>query len=233
MLHLIAVDEIQHKEGPDAPAVRDALLAQDSNVALIRRAIADSGLGPRTLLIVTGDHGFTEIRANLNPLAALRDGGFLTVEDGKVASWRANVRSSGGSAAVYVKDPADVAAVRELLLGHAVHEGRRLFDLLDRPQLDALGYNPDAAFAIEPADGWAVAGALAPRMIEGSRPTVKGNHGQRPERPGLSTGFVAVGPSIPPGTVIDRMSLLDIAPTIARALGLDLPGVEGRELLTK
>jgi predicted AlkP superfamily pyrophosphatase or phosphodiesterase len=137
------------------------------------------------------------------------------------------VRSSGGSAAIYVKDPADVAAVRELLLGQSTHEGRRLFELLERPALDALGYNPDAAFAIEPAEGWAVAGALAARMIEGSRPTVTGNHGQLPDRPGLSTGFLAVGPGVAAGTVIERMSLLDVAPTIARILGLEMKGVDG------
>ena len=86
--------------------------------------------------------------------------------------------------------------------------------------------------AIEPAPGWAIVGSLAPRTIMGSKPTVKGNHGQRPERPGLSTGFVAVGPGIAPGTRIERMSLVDIAPTIARALKLDLPGAEG-QVITK
>ena len=233
MLHLLNVDEVQHKEGPGSDAAREALKAQDANLAHLRRAIAESGLGAKTLLIVTGDHGFTTIEANLNPMAALRDAGFLTVEDGKVTSWRANLRSSGGSAAVYVKDPADVPAVRKALLAESVHEGKTLFELLDRPALDLLGYNPDAAFAIEPAPGWAIVGSLAPRTIMGSKPTVKGNHGQLPTRPGLSTGFLMAGPGVPAGTLIEKMSLVDVAPTVAKALGLEMPGAEGRQLITK
>ena len=79
------------------------------------------------------------------------------------------------------------------------------------------------AYALEPAEGFAVTERLGL-----STPTVKGNHGQLPTRPGLQTGFIAEGAGIRPGAVIPRMKLVDIAPAVAELLQLDLPGTEGR-----
>ena len=102
-------------------------------------------------------------------------------------------------------------------------DGEAAYRVLGRPELDALGYNPDAAYALEPAEGFAVTERLGL-----STPTVKGNHGQLPTRPGLQTGFIAEGAGIRPGAVIPRMKLVDIAPAVAELLQLDLPGTEGR-----
>ncbi|RPH39371.1 MAG: hypothetical protein EHM91_12480 [Planctomycetota bacterium] len=225
LIHLLNVDEVQHKQGPDSPAVKDAVRVQDENIARIRKAIAESGVGDRTVLIIVGDHGFTSIARNLQPNATFRDAGLLEEEDGKVKSWRAIARSSGGSASVYVKDPADVARVRDVLHASAAVDGEVRYTVIERPQLDLLGYNPDAAFAIDPADGWAIVERLAPMA-----PTVKGNHGQLPTRPGLETGFIAEGAGIRPGVSIPKMRLIDVAPTVAAMLGLDLDGVDGRML---
>jgi hypothetical protein len=41
---------------------------------------------------------------------------------------------------------------------------------------------------------------------------------------------VAAGPGIAPGTVIERLRLIDIAPTVARWLGLEMEEVEGRPI---
>ncbi len=210
-VHLLSVDEAQHREGRDGAGVRKAVREQDANLAVLRRAIAESGLAAKTLLIVTGDHGFTDVRRNLNPNALLRDSGYITVVDGTMTAWRALARSSGGSCAVYVKDPADVAAVGEVLRKAAAADGEPLYTVLDRKELDALGYNSDAAYALDPGEGWAFSGALAPALIDGL-PTVRGNHGQLPTRPGLFTGFVAAGAGVKPGASVDRMRLIDIAP---------------------
>lgn len=219
-VHLLNVDEVQHKHGPDAPEVAEAVRLQDENIARIRKAIAESGVGDKTALLIVGDHGFTSITRNCSPNTTLRDAGLLKEEGGKVTSWRAIIRSSGGSASVYVKDEADLATVREALLA-----GEPPYTLIERAQLDRLGYNPEAAFALDPADGVAFTERIGP-----STPTVKGNHGQLPTRPGLATGFIAEGAGIRAGAEIPRMRLVDIAPTVAAMLDLDLEDVDGRIL---
>ena len=79
---------------------------------------------------------------------------------------------------------------------------------------------------MEPEPGWAFAGTLVPALVHGS-PTVKGNHGQLPSRPELQTGFVACGAGIKAGAVLEKMRLIDVAPTVARILGLEMKDVEG------
>ncbi len=219
LVHLISVDEVEHKEGPDAPEVKAAVRVQDENIARIRKAIGESGVGARTALIVLGDHGFTSISKNVGPNNLFRDAGLLEEENGKIKSWRAITRSSGGSASIYVKNPGDLPRVLDVLRTGAASRYR----VLERPELDDLGYNPDAAFALEPGEGWAITERLGP-----STPTVKGNHGQLPTRPGLQTGFVAEGAGIRAGGRIDRMKLIDVAPAVAALLGLEMPGLEGR-----
>jgi hypothetical protein len=65
--------------------------------------------------------------------------------------------------------------------------------------------------------------------VEG-QPTVKGNHGQLPSGERLKTGFLACGAGIKGGVRIERMRVIDIAPTVSRLLGLDMPEVEGSAL---
>jgi predicted AlkP superfamily pyrophosphatase or phosphodiesterase len=226
LVHLINVDEAQHKHGRDADEVREAVRRQDENLARIRKAIEDSGLKEKTLLVVVGDHGFTDVSRNINPNALLRDAGYVDAEGDKVKSWRALARSSGGSAAVYVKDKADAGKVAELFRKAGTHEGTAIYRVIERAELDGLGYNPDASFALEPEKGWAFSGALAPALVHGL-PTVKGNHGQLPSRPELQTGLIAWGAGIKPGVAVEKARLIDVAPTIAKLLGLDMKDAEG------
>jgi predicted AlkP superfamily pyrophosphatase or phosphodiesterase len=212
--HFINVDDAQHKRGRDG--AREALKIQDELLARVLEVVDD-----KTLVIVVGDHGFVDVDRNINPNALLRDEGWATP-----TSWRALGRSSGGSTGIYVKDPKDVAAVRDLLRSRA--DG--MYEVLERAELDALGYDPAAALALDPRGGWAFSGAFTERFVEGL-PTVKGNHGQRPTRPGLATGFIAAGPGVRPGTSIERMRLVDVAPTVAQVLGLEMPDVEGLPIL--
>ena len=46
----------------------------------------------------------------------------------------------------------------------------------------------------------------------------------------MATGFIAAGSGVRAGTVLERIRLIDIAPTAARLLGIAAPAVEGRVL---
>jgi hypothetical protein len=47
----------------------------------------------------------------------------------------------------------------------------------------------------------------------------------------MATGFIAAGAGIRPGVVLERIRLVDVAPTAARLLGVPAPPVEGRVLV--
>lgn len=226
LVHLLQVDEQQHRDGRDSEAVRKALRAQDANVAKIRKAIEESGVKEKTLLIVTGDHGFADVSRQANPNTLLVAAGLIELEETRLKSWKALVHAQTGSAAVYVKDPGDAARVAEVLRRGEEFDGAKLYAVVPRARLDELGYNPAAAMALEAADGVAISGSLTGGLV-GAAPVSKGGHGHLPARPGLQTGFIAAGAGVRPGASVERMRLVDIAPTVAKLMGLAMKDVEG------
>jgi arylsulfatase A-like enzyme len=46
----------------------------------------------------------------------------------------------------------------------------------------------------------------------------------------MATGFIAAGAGVRRGVAVERVRLIDVAPTAARLLGLPAPSVEGRTL---
>ena len=94
-----------------------------------------------------------------------------------------------------------------------------------RDSIAVLGGDPRAAWAIDMNDGyylrWGYRGALF-------EPVSGGGHGHDPRRPALHAFFLAAGPGITPGSSLPVIRLTDVAPTVAKILGVELRGVEGR-----
>ena len=225
LLHLVQLDYFQHRGGRDARELRPALARVDAHVGAIVAALREAGLADRTAVIVTGDHGFQDARrtVQLNEILARTGLGGCPWTD---AEWRATAHVTGGSAAVFVRDGAGAEAAtraEEALR----REARDRYTIVPRRQLDELGAMTGAAFAVEAAPGYAVGGACGEGLGTSGR---AGAHGFLPSRPSMSTGFVAAGAGIRTGVALERIGLIDVAPTAARLLGLAAPAMEGRAL---
>ena len=272
LLHLVQADYFQHRGGRDGADVKPAVARLDVHIAELLGALDTAGLSERTVVIVTGDHGFQDYeqavspnevlaRAGLRGCPALGDGwratahvsgaaagvfvstasgadgtvgaadGTVGAADGTVASPARTVASPAPTAAsaptaptVASAPPEDAARRAERALRDA-GEGR--YTIVTRAELDRLGAMPGAAFALEAAPGWTLDGSCGRGL---TRQTFGGTHGFLPSRPPMATGFIAAGPGIRPGVAIERARLIDVAPTIARLLGVSTPAVEGRVL---
>lgn len=230
LLHLVQLDYFQHRGGRDGADVAPALARVDAHLAELQRAVAQAGLAARTTFVITGDHGFEDVQRTAHPNQILADAGLRTCpRPGR--GWRATAHLAGASAAVFVNPRGDEAtAVRAEAALRRVAGGR--LTVVSRQDLDALGAMPGAAFAIEAMPGFQLAGSCGKgsgRLETASGPRA-GTHGYLPFRPRMATGFVAAGPGVRPGVVIERMGLVDVAPTVARLLGVTAPPVEGRVL---
>jgi hypothetical protein len=62
-------------------------------------------------------------------------------------------------------------------------------------------------------------------------PVYRGAHGHLPELPRLGAGFLMAGPGVREGVELEAASMLAVAPTAARLLGVDLPGAEAPPLV--
>ena len=131
-----------------------------------------------------------------------------------------------------LKDAQDEDArkkAREVLSRLASDPDNGVANVLDKPEILALGGFPDAAFVIAMKEGSKIGGSLrGPVLKQG---TAGGTHGFLPENQGMESSFLLVGPGVPPGHNLGRIDMRDIAPTLAARLGLNLPAAEGRNVI--
>jgi predicted AlkP superfamily pyrophosphatase or phosphodiesterase len=226
LLHLVEPDYAQHRNPLAGDVVRAAVRRVDGHVGTIVLALKDAGIAGRSTIIVTGDHGFAPIHGVVSFNSALTRAG-LRACPWDAESWRATAHVTGAAAAVFVNPPGDPeAAAAAAAALEAAAPG--LYRLVTREELDRMGAMPNAAvFALEAAPGYGLSGACDRKLVDPAR---GGTHGYLPTRPEMATGFIAAGAGIRAGAVLDRMRLIDIAPTAARLLGLTPPPLDGRAL---
>ena len=226
MLHLIEADVVQHQGGREGDAVRPAVARLDGHVAALREAVAAAGIADRTAIVVTGDHGFQDVADYVYPNHVLAGEGLRGCP--AAGAWRATAHAAGGAGAVFIDPPADAATLARAEAALR-REARGRYAVLTRAELDALGAMPGAALGLEAQPGWAI-GTSCDRGASERSLVGRGTHGFLPARASMATGFIAAGAGVRRGVALERMRLVDIAPTAARLLGLPAPAVEGRVL---
>ena len=231
-VHLAATDHFQHRHGPFSPPVLDALEKIDAMIGDLAGAVLAAD--PKAVIAVVSDHGFARVDRELRLDAAFVEAGLIscktrggTLEDSKVGEWTAMPWSSGGSAAILMKNPGDAGARRrvgDLLASLAADPANGIASVLDRPALDALGASPDAAFWVDLRPGvWLNPSLDGPRAGPIS---VRGSHGYSPEHPEMNSLFLIAGAGVRRGVELDVIDMRAIAPTLARAMGIPFPSAE-------
>ena len=230
LLHIADVDHWEHEDGPFTGRVLPALETADEQIARVIGAAKKAGIWNQTALVVVSDHGFARTAQRVRPGVWLREKGFVKVEDGTIIEWRAYCLASSGSAYVYVKDPDDRETRKTLLAMFqqaAAKADSGIRRVLTHEQIVQEGGDPDAFLALEAAEGWAITGGVVGDAI--SPASKAGEHGYLPERPEMRSSLLVYGPAIG-HSKIENARMIDIAPTIARWLGLKLEKTEGTPL---
>jgi predicted AlkP superfamily pyrophosphatase or phosphodiesterase len=222
LLHLVEADYVQHQHGRDHPTVKAAVARLDAHLGMLVRALREAGIEERSAVIVTGDHGFQDLERLVYPNVLLVQAGLRSCP-GPGEGWRSTAHIAGGAAGIFVSD-AGALALTESVLRAA---GERRYRVLTRADLDALDAMPGAALALEAAPGHAFGGECSGGFTRAHR---GGAHGFLPSRPSMATGFIAAGAGVRRGGALDTIRLIDIAPTVARLLGLTPPPMDGRAL---
>jgi predicted AlkP superfamily pyrophosphatase or phosphodiesterase len=224
-IHLFSVDHNEHMQGRDGNLVRAAVAGADSAVGIIVDALKAAGIWDETVIIVTGDHGFLDVKKSVNPNVWLVQAGLIT--DVKKDEWKAQFFSVGGSAYLYLKDRKDKETLDKVrkLLDEQPDSIKSLIRIISRKEMDKIGGNPDVEFALSGLNGASFGSGMTGEAV---RPGKGGTHGYFPDFFEIRTGFVAHGPGIRKGGVIQEMSERDTAPSVAKLLGLSFPSAIGK-----
>jgi len=234
MFHLLTLDSVQHRYGPGTLAATSAMAHLDGQVAQIAMAVKQAGLAARTTFVIVSDHGFKTVRRQIMPNAAFMKAGLLEVTEGKVTSAQVCLMSEGGTALYLTVTDADgqlLARARAALTGI---EG--IDTIIEPSDYGAYGLpTPQAsdqmgALLLTAKDGYSFSTAATGEVVADAAEGSLGAHGYLSTDPELQALFIASGRGIKAGVTIDSMQTIDLAPTMARLLGLELKDVDGRVL---
>lgn len=225
LVHLNQTDYSQHANGRDHPDVKLAVAAVDRAIARMVEAAERAGTLERTAFIVTGDHGFVDIRTRIAPNVWLVEAG-LQEDRPDRGAWRATFHPGGGSAFLHLREAGDTAALAmvKALLGRLPAEVRSLFRIVGAAELRELGADPESVLALAAHDGVAFTDDTSgPAVREGTG----GGHGYFPDLPNVQTGFVAWGAGVAQQKHMPTMQLIDVAPTVAALFGVAFAAPDG------
>jgi predicted AlkP superfamily pyrophosphatase or phosphodiesterase len=193
----------------------------DSCVAQIVEAVRQADMTERTTFLVVSDHGFKSYTNEIRATVALRDAGLDKA---------AYVLPEGGTGFLYLNStnaPDVLPKVIEVMKGvEGIEEviSAEQFSSLglpmpgQDPQMFDLLLTAKAGYSFSGATGGPVTAAV---------PQQAGSHGYLARDPDMDAIFIASGYGVKPGIKLGRVANTDIAPTIAKLLGVALPTAKG------
>lgn len=204
-----------------------ALEKIDSTVRKILDSVERSGRTNETTFFIVSSHGFAKIEHEFKPNVILAKKGFITLgAKGKIINWTATTYSSGGTAAVYLKDAKNEGAAKEvekIFLEIHNQEASPIWRIVSKKEATKLGADPQAAFFLDAAPRFLISEeTTGKKLTEKLSPTAgQTTSGYLPSRSEMRGVIIAAGKGIKPKTQIEYARLTDIAPTIARLLGFE------------
>ena len=224
LVHFLSLDSTHHAYGPHTLAATGAIAFLDSCVETVVNAVLETGIQDQTTFFVVADHGFKGYTKEIRPAVALESAGLA----GKVY-----VLAEGGTADVYI----DKSQVAEML--PKTIQALQGVEGIDRvvtpdgyaalglplpskdPQMSQLLLTAKAGYAFSGATGGPVTAAT---------PQTRGSHGYLASDPEMDAIFIAAGYGVTEGKKLGPIDNIDVAPTIAKLLGVALPTAKGHAI---
>ncbi len=235
LIHSICLDHCRHEYGDEGSKINECLDRVDRIAGTILKAAEDAGMYDNTNFVILGDHGQINIRNVFNLNIPLKQKGFIrTDETGKVTDYDAYSFSAGFSAHILLRNPQDermkqkvYSALLDIQRNYGDYMGR-IFSAEEAEREEGL--SGDFSFVVESADGVIFDNPVTGEAVSDTKYSgdaiYQGMHGHHPSK-GPKPPFLAFGPDISEGVVIESGDMLDECPTLAKLLGADMEGMEG------
>ena len=224
LVHFIDLDTARHNYGVRSKEAYEAIDRLGDRFTSIMDTLKEENLFDETTVVILGDHFQLDYHTKVPLNNRLADAGWLKFNNGKVMNWKVLVKSNGGSAYVYVKD-GNVDRVGLKSFFDELKESPKygIERILTGDEAAKEGADPHCAFMLEAREGYVFTDFLG-----GGEKGKRADHGYHPTwKDDYATFYAMAGPGVKKGARIGEMSLIDIAPTWARMLGLELGDVDG------
>jgi len=235
LVHNCWLDSLRHRYGVFNEHVTAGLDATDAWLGDVIAAMEKAGVWEQTNFVILSDHGQRNYTRLVKLNVLLRQGGFQELApDGTIYNWKAYAQSNGKSSTIFLADNTSEKLYRRVYdylkqlqaegkWGiEAVHTGEEL-----RERYSQYGPFSFMVEADEPTEFVnTLSGEAVKELPDGE---VHGAHGYEPEK-GPQPVFMGSGPAFREGVVLERAEMVDVAPTLAKIMGQELPQADGRPM---
>ncbi|MGZ4962215.1 MAG: alkaline phosphatase family protein [Limisphaerales bacterium] len=232
MLHIGNSDHAQHEHGPRSDEAYAAIKEVDVQLGKVWKEL-QADYPERATLFVVSDHGFSSNDHFIPIHSKLHQLGFEAA--GKTHTNRVECVIQGGSVMLYIMDRAHRRDIEKKIV-KAFGKEKGVTRVLTAVQFRANGlatpeedpHAPDI-FVLS-GSGYAFGDTSSGKIPASEKPERHGSHGHDPLEPDLHATFVAWGVGIKPGARLGEIRNIDVAPTIAKVLEVELPSAQGKPL---
>jgi predicted AlkP superfamily pyrophosphatase or phosphodiesterase len=236
-VHPFNIDHYRHESGIFNDKVTKGIEETDQWLGQLMETYGSVG-GEEPTIVLLSDHGQINISRIINVNVLFADYGLIRLDDkGNLLEWDAYCLSNGASAMVFLKDPDDPRLYEKTysLIRHFRDEGiYGIGEVFTEPDIRSKEHLGGAFSFVLETDGYTSFGD------EWERPLVKNfdaadyrygraTHGYLPDK-GPQPPFIARGPGIKNGITIEKGRMIDVAPTLAKILGVEMLDTDGKSI---
>ncbi|AWV32426.1 alkaline phosphatase family protein [Paenibacillus odorifer] len=233
MMHLIDLDDAKHAYGTDSDEVKQVITRMDNRLGDIMQAVDEAGMKDDTIFLILGDHGQFNVRYRVHLNNLLQEKGLIYEENGEM-KWRAYFQCGGGAAYLHIRQGDEEAEQIALaVIGDNMRdESSGIEKLYARDELDYFHVGQTTKYMLEAKRGYCFDESMdEPTIVDLDKQGVKfATHGYSPDKDGYRCNLVVSGEKIRNGHPIGDIEMVDIAPTMAKILGIDFNPGDGRPL---
>ncbi|HHZ01991.1 MAG TPA: alkaline phosphatase family protein [Tissierellia bacterium] len=231
LLHLIDLDDAKHKYGTDSSEVEEAIKRMDKRLGQIINAVEEAGMWEDAVFIVVGDHGQFNVRYKVHLNNILKEENLIFEDNGSM-QWRAYFQSCGGSAYLHIRkdDKEAEKSVLEVLKKIMEKDQYGIDALYYREELNSLHIDKTIQYMVEAKQGYSFDDNLHKTTIEDlEEESMKyATHGYLPDKDNYRCNLIISGDKIRKEHELGPVEMVDMAPTMAKILGIEFNSCDGR-----
>jgi len=222
-IHILATDERQHEFGPHHFRAAAALENADHAVGILIEGAKAAGIYDETTFIVAADHGFHSVYHEMNIQGPFEEAGLMD---------KLTIRGGGWTQALILNDSFDAdndqPKLDEALARLEAHERiARIvrpgeFHEVGQPEYDEDPHAFGHYLILPDIDTFLVAESDTPSLVRRVKESPSHGHGYLPDHPRMRPALALSGAGIKSGVKLGLARNIDIAPTIAYLLGVEL-----------
>ncbi len=236
LIHWTDVDTNRHIYGVEHEKALLAVKRHDERIGGIIKALEETGDMEKTTIVLLGDHYQMDTHTILYWNHLLKERGYLTAKGDKITDYKIAAKTCDGSCYLYVHpkyrhDAALILEVTQMFAQFSQEEKYGIDRIFTGGEAGRLGADDTCVIMIEAKKGYYYLDeteVFSRPVREAKKHKMRGTHGYLPDKENYTTFFAAGGYGIRAGARAASMCLCDEGPTLAKLMGLELPGADGR-----